>query len=150
VNPAGDVNPAGAADDAAAAVRNAHQWFETNSGWAPPDPETLADWVADGVCRCPDECLVAPAGWCAHGLASWWLILAELGPVPPLVPHGTRLDPLRPDYGAILAAHQAAVAEGSPGYADPATGLFVLTAAYLLERGFCCDQGCRHCPYVRP
>jgi hypothetical protein len=30
------------------------------------------------VCRCPDDCLVAPAGWCEHGLASWALILASL------------------------------------------------------------------------
>ena len=60
------------------AVRNAHLWFEVNSGWAPPDEETLRDWVADGVCRCPDECLVAPDGWCEHGLASWWLILTAL------------------------------------------------------------------------
>ena len=62
----------------AQAVRNAHDWFEVNSGWAPPDEETLADWLADGVCRCPDECLVAPDGWCDHGLASWWLILRAL------------------------------------------------------------------------
>lgn len=64
--------------DAALAVRNAHAWFESNSGWAPPDDDTLAEWVADGVCRCPDECLVSPDGWCEHGLASWWLILADL------------------------------------------------------------------------
>jgi hypothetical protein len=72
---------------AEAAVRNAHAWFETNSGWAPPDSETIAEWIADGVCRCPDECLVAPEAWCEHGLASWWLILnAELiepGPIRP-------------------------------------------------------------------
>ena len=42
------------------------------------DDDTLAEWVADGVCRCPDECLVAPDGWCEHGLASWWLILDAL------------------------------------------------------------------------
>ena len=64
--------------DAAEAVRNAHSWFESNSGWAPPDEDTLAEWVADGVCRCPDECLVAPTAWCDHGLASWWLILDAL------------------------------------------------------------------------
>jgi len=40
------------------AVRNAHEWFEHNSGWAPPDAETLAELAADGVCRAPDECLV--------------------------------------------------------------------------------------------
>jgi len=26
-------------------------------------------------------------------------------------------------------------------------GLLVYTAAYHLERGFCCGSGCRHCPY---
>jgi len=64
--------------DAETAVRNAHRWFETNSGWAPPDDDTIAEWTADGVCRCPDECLVVPDGWCEHGLASWALILAAL------------------------------------------------------------------------
>ncbi len=58
------------------AIRNAHAWFEVNSGWAPPDPDTVADWVADGVCRSPDDCMVTPDGWCEHGLASWCLILA--------------------------------------------------------------------------
>ena len=60
------------------AVRNAHAWFEVNSGWAPPDEDNLAEWVADGVCRCPDECIVAPDAWCEHGLASWWLIVQSL------------------------------------------------------------------------
>ena len=62
--------------DAEVAVRNAHEWFETNSGWAPPDDDTITEWVADGVCRCPDDCIAAPDGWCEHGLASWALILA--------------------------------------------------------------------------
>lgn len=26
-------------------------------------------------------------------------------------------------------------------------GLFVFTAAFLRKRGYCCDSGCRHCPY---
>jgi hypothetical protein len=26
-------------------------------------------------------------------------------------------------------------------------GLMVLTEGYLLRRGYCCDNGCRHCPY---
>lgn len=64
--------------DAEAAVRNAHDWFEHNSGWAPPDDDTLAEWLADSVCRCPDECLVTPDGWCEHGLASWAMILDAL------------------------------------------------------------------------
>lgn len=23
----------------------------------------------------------------------------------------------------------------------------IFTAAYLLRRGYCCESGCRHCPY---
>jgi hypothetical protein len=27
-------------------------------------------------------------------------------------------------------------------------GLMVLTRKYLLERGYCCGNGCRHCPFA--
>ena len=39
------------------------------------------------------------------------------------------------------------IANGESGYVDPATGLFVFTAAFLADRGTCCGSGCRHCPY---
>lgn len=65
------------------AIAVAISWFEVNSGWAPPDKDELAEWLADGVCRCPDECLVAPSDWCVHGLASWALILASLEEIEP-------------------------------------------------------------------
>jgi Family of unknown function (DUF5522) len=68
------------------------------------------------------------------------------GAVP--LPHPSRLDPSRPDYAAIVAAHRAAVEAGQPTYRDPATGLTVLTAASHLARGECCESACRHCPYV--
>jgi hypothetical protein len=64
--------------DAAEAIANTHDWFEHNSGWAPPDDGTLAEWAEDGVGRAPDDCLVAPDGWCEHGLASWQLVLDAL------------------------------------------------------------------------
>lgn len=35
--------------------------------------------------------------------------------------------------------------EGLDFYFDD--GLMVLTRRYLLNRGFCCESGCRHCPY---
>lgn len=63
-------------------------------------------------------------------------------------PHPSRLSPDRPDRAAILAAHAAALARGEDGYVDPVSGYFVFTAAYLADRGTCCDSGCRHCPYV--
>ena len=64
------------------------------------------------------------------------------------VPHPSRLDPGHPDHDRILAAHDAALDNGEPGYLDPGTGLFVMTADSLIDRGDCCEQGCRHCPYV--
>jgi len=66
----------------------------------------------------------------------------------PLTPHYDRLPLDHPDRAEILARHRAAVESGEPGYSDPATGLFVITAAAHLERGRCCRSGCRHCPYV--
>ncbi len=63
-------------------------------------------------------------------------------------PRPSRLPPDHPDRDRILAAHADAMARGEAGYLDPATGLFVLTAAYLLERATCCETGCRHCPYL--
>jgi len=55
-----------------------HAWFEVNSGWAPPDPETLRDWALEGSCRAPDECWVPVRGACAHGLVSWQVVLDAL------------------------------------------------------------------------
>ncbi|WBB81793.1 DUF5522 domain-containing protein [Micromonospora sp. WMMD882] len=63
-------------------------------------------------------------------------------------PHPSRLSPEHPERARILAAHAAALAAGQAGYSDPSTGLFVLTAGFLADRGACCGRGCRHCPYV--
>lgn len=37
--------------------------------------------------------------------------------------------------------------EGIDFYIDTATGYTVLTAKYHLDKGYCCGNGCRHCPY---
>jgi hypothetical protein len=29
-------------------------------------------------------------------------------------------------------------------------GMMVFTAKYHLKRGFCCGNGCKHCPYPKP
>jgi Family of unknown function (DUF5522) len=65
-----------------------------------------------------------------------------------LVPHPRRLSPNTPQYAEILAVHEDAVRRGEPGYDDPLSGLWVMTAAQLWGRGFCCYSGCRHCPWI--
>ncbi|MGD0391167.1 MAG: DUF5522 domain-containing protein [Acidimicrobiales bacterium] len=64
------------------------------------------------------------------------------------LPHPSRLAPEHPRRDEILDAHRMAMARGEPGYLDPETGLFVLTALQLADRQQCCGSGCRHCPYL--
>lgn len=63
-------------------------------------------------------------------------------------PSPDRLAPEHPRRVEILARHDRAVAAGLSTYVDPATGYTVMTAAYLDERGVCCNSGCRHCPWA--
>lgn len=43
--------------------------------------------------------------------------------------------------------HAAAVAAGEQSYNDPETGYFVFSEVAHKQRGACCGNGCRHCPY---
>lgn len=72
----------------------------------------------------------------------------QLADRPLTQPHPERLDPAHPRYNEILSQHAAAMAADQPGYLDPGSGLFVMTAGSLADRGTCCHQGCRHCPYL--
>jgi hypothetical protein len=65
-----------------------------------------------------------------------------------LLPHPRRLPPTTPNYDEIMALHEEAILQGEDHYVDPATGLWVMTAVHLWERGYCCYSGCRHCPWV--
>lgn len=50
--------------------------------------------------------------------------------------------PASPDHRANA---QAPLVEGEDYYCEgPA---MVFTAQFLLRRGYCCESGCRHCPY---
>ena len=64
------------------------------------------------------------------------------------VPHPARFRPDRADYEVVLTLHEEAVRRDVDGYLDPSTGAWVFTARFLEERGYCCEHGCRHCPWV--
>jgi hypothetical protein len=72
----------------------------------------------------------------------------ELAPRTLGEPSMSRLPEDTPHRDEILTAHKSALSKHEAGYLDPVTGLFVLSAAYLAARGYCCERGCRHCPYV--
>ncbi len=63
------------------------------------------------------------------------------------VPKPRRYSPKHRGFEEGMARHAAAIERGTPSYADPVTGLAVFTARFLADRGYCCDSGCRHCPY---
>ena len=44
-----------------------------------------------------------------------------------------------------IAISMAEVKENEDFYIE--NGYFVFTEAFLLKRGYCCENGCRHCPY---
>ena len=46
-----------------------------------------------------------------------------------------------------LQLHDEACARGELSYRDPRTGYIVFTKLQHLQRGYCCESGCRHCPY---
>jgi len=37
--------------------------------------------------------------------------------------------------------------EGEDYYVE--NGLYVFTSSFLRARGYCCESGCRHCPYSK-
>lgn len=46
---------------------------------------------------------------------------------------------------ASAASTKLTLVEGVDYYLEG--GLMVFTAHFLLRRGYCCENGCRHCPY---
>jgi len=46
---------------------------------------------------------------------------------------------------AYTSASGEPLVEGADYYVE--NGLYVFTERYLLNRGYCCESGCRHCPY---
>lgn len=88
------------------------------------------------------------------GLAYDFQIVGEI----PLESHDMGLDyifteneicllPESKDEPYYRALHEKAVKEGRFFYNDPQTGYIVFTKLKLLDRGYCCKSGCRHCPY---
>ena len=63
-------------------------------------------------------------------------------------PINRRLQGTHPHFAQIMKRHAEAVATRLPCYQDPVSGLSVMTAEFLASRNYCCESGCRHCPYV--
>ncbi len=59
--------------------------------------------------------------------------------MPPPSPEDGPLRPAPPDpVGPLVEGRDYVIGED---------GYLVFTAEYHLRRGYCCESGCRHCPY---
>ena len=52
------------------------------------------------------------------------------------------------DQAISVAEEEQTFVEGLDFYFEK--GMMVLTKRYLLNRGYCCENSCRHCPYSEP
>ncbi|MEM4270983.1 MAG: DUF5522 domain-containing protein [Candidatus Pacearchaeota archaeon] len=73
--------------------------------------------------------------------------MKKLKNIPP--PHISRLSPDNVFYEKILDLHEKACRADQITYDDPETGFTVFTYTFLKNRGFCCENKCRHCPYIK-
>lgn len=48
---------------------------------------------------------------------------------------------------SIIITPTGQITEGVDFYIE--NGLYIFTEKYLKERGYCCSNGCRHCPYKK-
>ena len=55
-------------------------------------------------------------------------------------PDDLSVEPLKESSPQLLV-------EGEDYYLED--GLYVFTESFLRRRGYCCDNGCRHCPYPK-
>ncbi len=65
-----------------------------------------------------------------------------------LYPSQERLIYTPEENSEILKRHELALRDGKKTYVDPVTSFYVFTAISHLERGYCCKNGCRHCPFL--
>ncbi|MGE5085657.1 MAG: DUF5522 domain-containing protein [Bacillota bacterium] len=49
----------------------------------------------------------------------------------------------------IEKLHNEACEKGEMTYQDPFTDYVVFTKLSHLQRGYCCQSGCRHCPWKK-
>lgn len=106
----------------------------------------------DAMFNRPGPRLVDALEWLAATLLDDGVAAPEGFPVAWLDPQRPGdVAPPPPDNSAHLKdieeLHSCAVEHGESTYIDPATGYTVMTQLYMIERGWCCGNGCRHCPY---
>ena len=45
--------------------------------------------------------------------------------------------------------HEEAIKNNKNFYIEPGTGFMIWTKDFLLKREFCCENDCKHCPYIK-
>ena len=138
-----------------------HRWTNRFIALAPPDHETrqgivMSPVVIQTACQ-PEKCPLCgepnDCQLCTHAAykGPCWCVKAKIpDELIARVPPDLQSKACICRVCVLTFQRQRSVARKIvPGdfYFD-AGGLMVFTAAYHLQRGYCCGSGCRHCPYV--
>ena len=112
-------------------------------------------------CRLAKGCLYKGPCWCESASIPAHLLhhLANLHPEPTclcgrcmssVARHAALHDAPEKIIALVRAEMTATPLDAAEDfYLDPG-GQTVFTAAYHLKRGYCCNSGCRHCPFTKP
>jgi len=90
------------------------------------------------ACICPD---------CVEEFHKQTRLVALSKSVPAPLPERNPLTPCGGEGGKKTSLLSLTVLPGDFYFEN---GRMVFTAEYLMRRGYCCGNGCRHCPYPQP
>jgi hypothetical protein len=111
-------------------------------------------------CRIANGCLYKDTCWCESNRipAHVQRYLAAMQPEPAclchrcltsIARHATICDEPQEILACVRAETTAIPALTAGDFYLDVEGRTVFTAAYHLKRGYCCDSGCRHCPFPK-
>jgi len=109
-------------------------------------------------CRVANGCLYKDACWCRSNTIPPHVLrhLAELQPEPAclcrrclesVALHAAFCDQPEEVVARVRAEAKAVFGLTAEDFYLDELGRTVFTAAYHLKRGYCCNSGCRHCPF---
>lgn len=112
-------------------------------------------------CRIANGCLYKGACWCESNNIPTHVLrhLASLQPQPTclcqrclalVARHAAMHDKPEEIVALVRAELKSTPALSAEDFYLDEQGRTVFTSAYHLKRGYCCNSGCRHCPFTKP
>lgn len=125
---------------------------DANTYFARPSPSLAAGAALAARCAFADEPPVVAALQALSFLppdSAWQRLRAQASrPAAAAAASVGEIEEVPASTASCWELHARAVSAAEEGYVDPETGYFVFSEVAHRQRGFCCGNGCRHCPYA--